>query len=318
MTLKANKDIYSKSLPLDTPIFHKPFYLDAVTGGKWDVILKTDNHGKLLAAMPFSYSDKEYKIIRQPPLSIYLGPYFSKLNPPLSLSKQMKLLEEMEKELPPYDYYNQNWHPTVRNWLPFYWVGFLQSTRYSYLIRKDQSQVNDGYNGDVKRVLNKIKMTNEVRIIEANDTLQLWSIINKAFEIKDQKNPYDLTILNSVWRVCREQECCKIFLAVDASALIHAAIFLIWDHGSVYYLAGGNDSRYKTGAMTLLIDHSIKMAMQMNKDFDFEGSMIQSIEKYFRSFGAEQKEYFVLTKVNSNFLRLRFALAKLYSGFAPF
>jgi hypothetical protein len=279
--------------------------------------LKKDNQGRILAAMPLAYIDSKNKIIRQPPLCIYLGPYFSRLNPPLTLTKQMRILEEMAVDLQLLDYYNQNWHPSVLNWLPFYWQGFTQSSRYSYQIRvQTKDQVDAGYDSEVKRIVKNA--STQLRIIESNDVSILLNTINKTFERKNHDNPYDIGIFNSVWKVCHERKCCKIFFALDPLENVHAAIFLIWDNDSVYYLAGGMDNKYKSGAMTLLIDHSIKMAIDMGKIFDFEGSMIRSIEKYFRSFGAVQREYFVLTKVNSKILKLRFALAKIYAGFAPF
>ncbi|MGJ0302835.1 hypothetical protein NG774_05830 [Aliarcobacter cryaerophilus] len=50
---------------------------------------------------------------------------------------------------------------------------------------------------------------------------------------------------------------------------------------------------------------SIKYALESGRRFDFEGSMIESIEKYFRSFGAIQKPYFHITKTNSKILKLK-------------
>jgi hypothetical protein len=270
-----------------------------------------------LAAMPFAHSDSDTKIIRQPPLCIYLGPYFPKSNQPLTLNKQMKILEEMATDLQFFDYYNQNWHPSVLNWLPFYWQGFTQSSRYSYQIQvTSKEQIDAGYDSEVKRIVKKA--LGQLKIIESSDVSTLLSVINKTFERKDRGNPYDIEIFKSVWKVCNERKCGKMFFALDSLENVHAVIFLIWDNETVFYLAGGMDNQYKSGAMTLLIDYSIKMAIDMGKVFDFEGSMIRSIERYFRSFGAVQREYFVLTKVNSKMLKFRFALAKIHAGFAPF
>jgi hypothetical protein len=57
--------------------------------------------------------------------------------------------------------------------------------------------------------------------------------------------------------------------------------------------------------MDVIQYESIKFALEHNKAFDFEGSMIESIEKYFRSFGSFQKPYFNISKVNSKLLKIR-------------
>jgi len=63
--------------------------------------------------------------------------------------------------------------------------------------------------------------------------------------------------------------------------------------------------------MDLIQYESIKFALENNKQFDFEGSMLESIEKYFRSFGAVQKPYFQITKINSKILKVRECLQEL-------
>ena len=58
-------------------------------------------------------------------------------------------------------------------------------------------------------------------------------------------------------------------------------------------------------AFHLCLWEAIKFASTVTNKFDFEGSMIESVEKYFRSFGAVQKPYFTITKTPSFLLRLK-------------
>ena len=68
---------------------------------------------------------------------------------------------------------------------------------------------------------------------------------------------------------------------------------------------GGSDPNLRnSGAMSLCMWEAIKFASTKTKKFDFEGSMIESVERYFRAFGAEQKPYFHITKVLSYMLRM--------------
>ena len=48
---------------------------------------------------------------------------------------------------------------------------------------------------------------------------------------------------------------------------------------------------------------SIKFASSFAKEFDFEGTMVESIERFIRGFGAIQKPYFQLSKVRPKFLK---------------
>ena len=69
------------------------------------------------------------------------------------------------------------------------------------------------------------------------------------------------------------------------------------DQESVYYLISGTDEKFRNSqALTLLIYQGILLAIKENKKFDFEGSMKKNIEIFFRKFGAEQKQYFDISK----------------------
>lgn len=51
--------------------------------------------------------------------------------------------------------------------------------------------------------------------------------------------------------------------------------------------------------MSFLTWEAIKFSSGVTKTFDFEGSMIESVERFFRAFGAKQKPYFQVSKINS-------------------
>lgn len=317
MRVETSREYYCEHLPEELPIFYQPFYLDIVTGGQWEVSYYREDD-RILACMPYSLASLRYTLIRQPAFAIYQGPYFVR-GGHLVPGKQMDILDALERTLRPHDYYNQNWHPTSRNWLPFYWKGYTQSTRYTYVIPAvaAMDEVRAGYNENVRR--NIKKAGGVVRVVHSDNFDSLLAIVSATFSRKGLSNPYDATLFKSLVQACLSRGCCSILLALDSNENLHAGMFIVWDACRVYYMAGGVDEQFKSsGAMTLLFDQAIQFAASTGKTFDFEGSMIRDVERYFRSFGAVQQEYFVVTKVKSRFLRGRLALAKVHPIFKPF
>ena len=87
--------------------------------------------------------------------------------------------------------------------------------------------------------------------------------------------------------------------AVDGQDRVHAACYIVWDQQAAYYLIGARDEQFANrGAMSLLIWEAIRRASAVTKAFDFEGSMIEPVERYFRSFGGRQVLYLRVTKVS--------------------
>jgi hypothetical protein len=68
---------------------------------------------------------------------------------------------------------------------------------------------------------------------------------------------------------------------------------------------GGSDPELRnSGANSLCMWEAIKFASTVTKAFDFEGSMIESVERFFRAFGARQVPYFQISKINSPFVKI--------------
>ena len=81
---------------------------------------------------------------------------------------------------------------------------------------------------------------------------------------------------------------------------------MVWDDYTAYYLIGGADPELRnSGASSLLLWEAIQFAAQVSRTFDFEGSMLKPVERFFRAFGAIQQPYMQVKKYNSLPLRMR-------------
>ena len=115
--------------------------------------------------------------------------------------------------------------------------------------------------------------------------------------------------VKNLYKQCSVNNACKIFYAKEVNGNIIAANFLVYDDTTVYYLMGGIDPTKKDlGGMDMILHESVKFALESGRRFDFEGSMLESVEKYFRSYGSQQKPYYNISKVNSKALKLQIAL----------
>ena len=120
------------------PIFLNSWWLDAVCGEEnWDVALSLKGD-TIFGALPY-FIDRKYGFVflTQPILTQYLGPwirYPANQKYEKRLSHEKSVLTDLINNLPKYSLYRQNFRYTYTNWLPFYWNGFSQTTRYTYLI----------------------------------------------------------------------------------------------------------------------------------------------------------------------------------------
>ncbi len=299
------------------PLFSQAWWLDALAGeGRWSVAL-VEKGGQVVASMPYVIHKRFGRIILgHPPLTQTLGPWIREVDgkQAMRLTEQKKLMQQLIAALPRYDHFCENWHFSQTNWLPFYWAGFAQTTRYTYRLPdlSDQQKLWNGLRenirGDIRKAEGRIGL--QVRTDLGVDAFVRLNI--KTFERQGQDLPYSKDLVARLDDACVEKHARRIFIAEDSQGRAHAGIYLVWDQNSAYYLMGGGDPELrKSGATSLCLWEAIKFASTVTKSFDFEGSMIEPIERFFRAFGAEQTPYFTVSHTPSRLVRAAMSVRDL-------
>ncbi len=287
------------------PLSSQAWWLDAVCGeDRWDVCL-VENDGRVIASMPyFVYRTKGFKMLVQPPLTQSLGPWISPSSAKYAkrLSREKDLMGRLIAQLPKYHSFKQNWHYSKQNWLPFFWKGFKQTTRYTYVIEnlKDLDHVLSDFCSSYR---NKIRKAEKLVSVERNMDLEQFYKLNKmTFERQGLSMPYSFELLAQQDRALAKHNAREIFYAIDADGAVHSALYLIWDDMSSYvHLVGEDPALRNSGAGIRLIWEAIKFTSQelALEQLDFEGSMIEGVEQVRRDCGARQKAYFSVARTPS-------------------
>jgi len=291
------------------PIFSKAWWLDSVASGDWDVVL-VEKGDQILVSLPFVVRKRlGLTVLTMPPLTQTLGPWLrpSTAKYAKQLSQEKDLIQALFDQLPPHAQYNQNWHHARTNWLPLFWKGYEQTTRYTYCLPNlndidalwSDFQVN--IRTDIRKAQNKEGVT--VRSdLSIEDFLELNK---KVFSRQGIALPYNEDLVRKIHKEASARNAGKFFIGVDGQGRRHAGVFIIWDENSAYYLMGGGDPDLRnSGATSLCMWEAIQFAATVTKSFDFEGSMIEPVERFFRAFGAIQTPYFAISKTNSKLLKV--------------
>lgn len=302
-------------------VFMRPYWMNAVCGSEnWDVLLHHDADGKVDAAWPYHFQKKGRKIVvLHPPETQIQGPWLRR-DPAWSEEKRLSFEKEVlsalidELEGKGVLSFYQQFPLDFTNWLPFYWKGFRQQTRYTYRINdiSDPEVVLASFNRAKRKNINKaIKEGVEVKFdLPAKDfyenhkmTLALQhAAISYSFD--DFVRMYDAAYANNAGRT---------IYAVDKDGNLHGALFNIWDSQVCYDLISTIDPRFRnSGSATLLVYEMIKFMSDKVKTYDFEGSMMEGVENSFRQFGTKQTPYFGISKDNSS--PFKKALLELWHG----
>ena len=281
-------------------IFCRSWWLEAVAPGQFELLVLRRG-GKIAAGMPLVHRRKfGLRALGMPPLTQTLGPLVGPTtseNYEKQLSNEMELLTELATAIPRAAHFSSYCHYSLTNWLPFYWAGYQQTTRYTYVIEdiRDPEAAFARFAHSKRKNVKKAEKLVEVR----EDLPPREFYDHHAMTMRKQGDAinYGFDLFERIHRATVERNAGKTWFAVDPEGRIHSAIFVIWDAQSAYYLLSTIDPDHRgSDSATLLVRDAIACVSRFTKRFDFEGSMIRGVEGSFRKFGAVQKPYFHLSK----------------------
>jgi hypothetical protein len=282
-------------------LFEEPWWLDAVAPGEWNAV-KIERGGQVVARLPY-VRRRRYglTLITQPPLTQTLGPWVRAGEGKYSsqLSDQHDLMSQLVAQAPTGDIFAQTLSPLVMNFLPFHWQNFKTSIRCTYRIESmvDQDAIWADLTEKCRNTIRKAK-----KVVVVRDDLgvqQFYEVVAQTWARQNLRPPFSCELLSRLHAACVARNSGRIFHAVDSEGRIHAAIFMVWDHRTAYYLVGGgNPGLRNSGAHSLLIWEAIRFTSTLSKVFDFEGSMNPAIEHFCRSFGAKQTPLVHVRKIS--------------------
>lgn len=229
-------------------------------------------------------------VLRNPPFTRQVGPFYKPLasNPAARTDEQRAIVEVMANHLASTGaaVVSLGLSLGITDCLPFYWRGFKVIPHYTYLLdlRRSADDLLAAMSSERRKNLRKAD-ADGIIIRDCTDPEMIGDLVRGTFR-RNGKRFADRAmgaILDAI--PPSNGSICKVAWE-DGRAV--AGVYVIFDARSAYYLMGGYAERAHHGAGALAMWHAILAAKDRGlQTFDFEGSVIPPIERYFRGFGGE-------------------------------
>jgi len=278
--------------PYANSLFEQPWWLDIVAPGQWNEAVVKDGD-TVIARMPYVLNGNR---IEMPSLTQNLGIWMSQ-ETQADYGAQKKAIFDLFGQLPACKSVSIALNPCNTYILPFRWLDYRMEPCFTYRLN-DLSNCEALYQTFNKTAKKNIKSArNKVTVSDQTDVDTLWCLLDKTFEAQNRKNPMDKDLVYRIVKTCEETGHGKYFEAKDPEGNVHSCAYFVYDEEVCYYLLGASDSRFRnSGAQSLILWEGIQFAAQHSKVFDFEGSMVEGIENFFRQFGGVCTPYYHLAK----------------------
>ncbi len=282
-------------------VFEQPWYIGAVAPENAQTLVYQKGTNTLARLTVVTVKRYGKDLITNPPFTQTCGVWFTDRGGKLTtqLEAQKDAINALVDQLPKKTSVDLFLDQSCQYVLPWIWRGFKVIPLYSY-------RIDDLH--DVKACWSNLRDNIRTRIHKAEKLVQirddlpidaLIDIQNKTFDRQNRRNPVDGEQLRRLDAVLREHSACRLLCAVDSENRVHAAAYFVYDERCCYYLQGGSDPELRSsGAASLLLWEGIRFASTVSACFDFEGSMIEDIERFFRAFGGMPQVYYRVVRFN--------------------
>jgi hypothetical protein len=175
---------------------------------------------------------------------------------------------------------------------------FEKQVNYYLNLSRSYETIEQSYRKDRKKSLRKASQAG-LTFQDFDNTKTLIQIYRDVFSFVDVPSKY-YEIIQNLMDTALEKKVGFIRNVFYQDTLVCAGFFVHFKNRIYYLFAASNDEGKKQGATTFLIDSVIQQFANSKTIFDFEGSNIDSIASFYKSFGSEKMTYF---KYSSNVIK---------------
>ena len=208
----SNKDKYRLlcNTEKNIPIFSHDWWLDTVCGEKkWDVLL-IEQKGKIQATLPLYVPHSD--IVSMPSYTQTMGPWFtassSDTKYTTELGRRQELCKQFTEELKRYPHFLQNFNYDITDWLPFYWAGYNQTTRYTYLLKniRDHQAVWENMSPNIRRNITKAQNKYHISVKKGIPLNEFLAVQAQTFDRQHVRIKEDTNVLKDLIATCRQRD----------------------------------------------------------------------------------------------------------------
>lgn len=179
-------------------------------------------------------------------------------------------------------------------------------TNFHLDLNLDYALIKVNYSKSLKRKLKKAEK-NELIINPhvSPEVFVAFYLKNVAHKVNNFEEKHKHVLHRIIYKALSYQLGAIIGVNDRNNELVAANFILLHPTRIINLLPCSNEEGNDLNAMSFLLDHIIQRNANNRKIFDFEGSMIDGVAQFYKSFGAEEMKYYNL-KLNllPNFLRI--------------
>ena len=298
-------------------IFHEPWWLDAATTDWQQVEVAWD--GTVVGWLPFAVT-RRYGSARleMPPYARVLGPVLNlpSSKPVTRFASVRSVVAALIAKLPRHNTFIQVLPPGSEQGIAFALSGWTVEETYTFRVAPGVS-LDAAWEAMSQKTRNVLRTAQSRMVVEQHGDLDRYIALSRMqFQQQGRADRHRYDVLSRVFAACAGRGRSMILTARDERGRDAASATLLWDDEALYFWTAARDpATAGNGAYSLLVWEALRLALERDLAFDFDGFAPPAAGLFVASFGGAPV---VRPRViHQAFLPRLYALAKEASPWAP-
>ncbi len=271
---------------------------------RFEILAARDGTGAVVGGIPLPRARRwGLELIHPPVLAPYLGPVFD-LSGAQANSERLSWMRQcgelLARHIANFDSFRCTAGACAPDLQGLLWGGFRAELAYTFRFSAAGAKsAAEGIARKHKQQLAKAHRMN-LSVSREDNVAKLLELSTQTFTRQGLASPYHPDAVKRLWATAQERGQAQIYLARTVEGEAVAALLTVHDRRTTYQIISGVDTAHREvpGPYAVLWQ-AVQDALAAGRDFDFEGSGLRGVERFYRRWGAAAVPVWKIEKAGS-------------------
>lgn len=272
--------------PLIPTVHHEPWWLEIVTGGRWETVEMREN-GRVIGRMPYHLTRRLGRMaMGMPPLTHFLGPAIEAGTGSAQARwlKRTAITRELVRALPPRASFWQKFHRGITDVVAFQAEHFTTAVQFTFEVAPaPEETLWKALRDKHRNVIRKARK--QFALEEMADSAEFTWFYHRNLQARRLRSWASAEMMGKLLPAALAHGSGTLLGLRDEQRNLVAALFCASDHRSLYYTLSSRTPASGNGAVPWLIWRAIQLAARNGLVFDFDGLSAETSIGLYAGFG---------------------------------
>ena len=300
-------------------LFHERWWLSAVTQGHFEEVTVSKG-GRVVGRLPFVINRKmRFTTVSMPPFTHVLGPWVDagQGKAQTQLLRRLSIVRDLLDQLPQFDSFKLALNAASADGLAFQDRGYELTPQFTFLVycRREPGEIWEEMHAKTRQHIRRAE--EKFTVVAGGDPHRFIQFFQINAHQRGRTVPDNFGVFETLFHECRSRDCGEILSAIRPDGTPTAMIYIVWGHGTMYYLLSSRAADWDdNGSINLLIWSAIKRANERGLLLDLDGVISSGTARFLSSFGGHLKARWVARRARLPYKMAQFAKRHVIGGAA--